>query len=239
MGHTHNRESRRHAVWIGFLFAVMALAGLSTPAMAQVGTAHVQLQWTAPGDDGTIGTASAYEVRYSTAPVTAATWAQATAIPDVLPAPKPSGSAESFVVSVPDALLGDTYYVAIRARDEAFNWAPVSNNASFVYELGSDVGDDGEGILPILELRPNYPNPFNAQTAIPFSIPTASHVEISIYNSIGQRVKVLVDGYYGANTYSVIWDGTSQSGFPVASGTYFYRMITNGTATTRSMTLLK
>ena len=214
------------------MVAVLVLGGLSVPASAQQpGTAHVQLQWTAPGDDGAIGTAAAYEVRYSTSPVTGATWAQATTVPDVLPAPKASGSAESFVISVPDALLGDTYYVA-------FNWAPVSNNASFVYELGSDVGDDG-GILPILELRPNYPNPFNAQTAIPFSIPTASHVEIAIYNSIGQRVKVLVDGYYGANTYSVIWDGTSQSGFPVASGTYFYRMITNGYATTRSMTLLK
>jgi len=100
---------------------------------AQSDTAHVVITFAAPGDDGGVGRAAAYEVRYSLNSISQFNWNQATPVQETLPAPKSAGLGESISVSVPDAIRGATYYVALRARDEAFNWSPVSNSASFVY----------------------------------------------------------------------------------------------------------
>ncbi len=84
----------------------------------------VALSWTATGDDGTSGIAVEYDVRYSIAPITQAKWdsaAQAAAEP----APKLSGGAESFVVE--NLLANTAYNFAIRAKDEAGNFSPISN----------------------------------------------------------------------------------------------------------------
>ncbi len=105
-----------------------ALLALPGPALAAVGS--VPLHWTAPGDDGDIGRATSYMLRYSTTPVSGADttswWAAATAAAG-LPAPQPAGSAESFTVAGLDS--GATYYFIIRAVDDANNVADFSNVA--------------------------------------------------------------------------------------------------------------
>lgn len=83
--------------------------------------------WTAPGDDGSAGTVAAYDLRYSTAPITAANFASASTV-TVPPAPLPAGSAQNFVLL--PLQPGTTYYVALKARDEAGNWSTISNVAS-------------------------------------------------------------------------------------------------------------
>ena len=84
------------------------------------------LTWTAPGDDGSEGTASRYEIRYSQAPLTEATWATATSASDI-PAPQPAGSLESFVLA--PLATGVTYYAALKSVDDADNWSALSNLA--------------------------------------------------------------------------------------------------------------
>ena len=84
------------------------------------------LKWTASGDDGATGRAGFYDVRYSTAPITAATWAAATpALSE--PAPRPAGLAETFILSglEPRTL----YYFAAKVTDNAGNQSALSNLA--------------------------------------------------------------------------------------------------------------
>lgn len=82
--------------------------------------------WTATGDDGAVGTASAYSIRYSidsTALINS--WATCIEIPNP-PTPKIAGSAETFTATM-TLVTGTKYYFALKARDEAMNWSLVSN----------------------------------------------------------------------------------------------------------------
>ncbi len=89
------------------------------------------------------------------------------------------------------------------------------------------------------QLSQNYPNPFNPTTNIEFRIIVASRVSVDIFNSLGQKVKTLVDQELPAGSYATEWDGADDSGRKVASGVYFYRMQAADYTDTRKMTLLK
>ena len=84
-----------------------------------------------------------------------------------------------------------------------------------------------------------YPNPFNPETSIEFSVPATGHVEMVVYNAAGQQVASLVDEELSAGSYRTTWDALDASGERVASGVYFYRMQAGDFADTRAMTLLK
>ena len=90
------------------------------PVLVQGATTRtsIALAWTAVGDDGSVGTASSYELRYSTTEITSDT-EFATAIPVTLAAPKPAGAAES--VTLTNLRPGNTYYVALKVTDNAGN----------------------------------------------------------------------------------------------------------------------
>ena len=83
-------------------------------------------------------------------------------------------------------------------------------------------------------LHQNYPNPFNPSTNIIFGLPKESYVTIEIYNSIGQHLKTIASGKYGAGNHSVKWNA---SGY--ASGVYFCRLIANDFSESRPMLLVK
>lgn len=83
-------------------------------------------------------------------------------------------------------------------------------------------------------LSQNYPNPFNPTTQIYFSLPEPQLVELSIYNSIGQKVSTLANGYFSEGMHYVTWNA---SGF--ASGVYFYRLKAEGYTKTHKMILMK
>ena len=86
----------------------------------------VQLTWTAPGDDGTTGTASTYVVKYSESQITSENdWENATTA-NTEPLPKPAGASESFTVT--GLIAGQTYYFAIKTQDEAMNSSGLSNS---------------------------------------------------------------------------------------------------------------
>jgi PKD repeat protein len=87
----------------------------------------ITLTWTAPGSDGNIGTASQYDIRYSTSPITSSNWDSATQCAGE-PVPQVSGSAETF--TVPDLAQNTAYYFALKAADDIPNWANISNSPS-------------------------------------------------------------------------------------------------------------
>jgi len=88
-------------------------------------------------------------------------------------------------------------------------------------------------------LSQNYPNPFNPTTKIDYSIPTAQHVRIDIFNINGQKVRTLVDSYLGAGAHTVEWDSRDDHGSSVASGIYLYKLQTGDYSETRKMNFIK
>jgi hypothetical protein len=85
----------------------------------------------------------------------------------------------------------------------------------------------------------NYPNPFNPVTTIRYQIPEDIHVTLSIYNLLGQQVRMLVNEEQTAGYYSVTWDGTNHSGTTLSSGMYFYKIQTDRYSDIRKMLLMK
>ena len=78
---------------------------------------------------------------------------------------------------------------------------------------------------PAFALHPNYPNPFNSRTHLSFSLPEDQpHVELAVYDLLGQKLAVLAAGPRASGRRSVEWDGRDDAGRPVASGTYLYRL---------------
>ena len=108
-------------VFVGFLLLLLA------PVLAHAqggGPDTLQLVWTAPGDDGSIGTATAYQVRVSKAPITLGSWGGANVVGPA-PVPLPSGKRQGLTVR---GLSTDTtYYFAMRTMDNAGNWSGLSN----------------------------------------------------------------------------------------------------------------
>ena len=88
-----------------------------------------------------------------------------------------------------------------------------------------------------LHLGPNYPNPFNPSTVIPFHLPASTPVRLEVFNLLGQRIATLVDGELTAGYHTVPWNGTDAAGRPVAAGVYLYRLSFPGGAETGSMVL--
>ncbi|MDP8200962.1 MAG: FlgD immunoglobulin-like domain containing protein [Candidatus Tenebribacter burtonii] len=95
-------------------------------------------------------------------------------------------------------------------------------------------------ILPLVtELHDNYPNPFNPETTIKFSLNTTERTLIEVYNIKGEKVKTLVDENLSAGQHSIIWNGTDDAGKSVSSGVYFYKIYATDYTSVKKMILLK
>ncbi|MDP6751012.1 MAG: T9SS type A sorting domain-containing protein [Candidatus Poribacteria bacterium] len=93
-------------------------------------------------------------------------------------------------------------------------------------------------------LMNNYPNPFNPETWIPYHLSQDSDVVIRIYDTTGKIVRTLdmgfqSFGYYAGRDKSAYWDGRTENGELVSSGTYFYQLETDQYSETRKMVILK
>ncbi len=106
-----------------------APAAITDLAVTGAGVAEVTLSWTAPGDDGATGTATAYDVRVSTSPITTDVEFQAASpVTTGVPAPAAAGTVQN--AQVTGLAQGTTYWFAIKTRDEVNNWSGLSNTAS-------------------------------------------------------------------------------------------------------------
>ena len=103
---------------------------------------------------------------------------------------------------------------------------------------------DGIGTPKQSLLLQNYPNPFNPETWIPYRLSESGQVSISIYDTKGTPIRTLSLGYQSAGFYqnrerAAYWDGRNTLGEPVASGIYFYQLVTPSFQQTRRMLILK
>ncbi|MBI2931274.1 MAG: DVUA0089 family protein, partial [Planctomycetes bacterium] len=116
---------------------VTAPGQISDLAVTGTTTSSADLQWTATGDNGAVGTAAAYDVRYSTTPIT--TDAEFTAATAVTGEPVPSVAGTVETMTVTGLFSSTTYYFAIKAADEMPNWGALSNNPSGTTAVSGDV----------------------------------------------------------------------------------------------------
>jgi hypothetical protein len=107
--------------------------------------------------------------------------------------------------------------------------------------LEFQIVSDSEPCLPLLHtmLIGNFPNPFNPQTTIVFTLAYVSHITIDIYNIRGQRVRSLVSSYKDTGWHHVVWDGKDINGFSLSSGIYLYRFSTQEYSSIKRMMLLR
>ena len=108
-------------------------------------------------------------------------------------------------------------------------------------QLTEDVSRDENVDLRAL-LLPNYPNPFNPETWIPFQLAKSAHVTLYIYSVDGQLVRRLKlgnkqAGLYHSKNRAAYWDGKNAYGEPVASGIYYYTLSTGEFSATRRMVI--
>jgi hypothetical protein len=125
----------------------------------------------------------------------------------------------------------------------------VEMGSKYIYRLTGESGVVHETMgvyVPVSRaaLGQNFPNPFNPVTKIEYWVPEGSPgskagVNLVVYDVRGARVRTLVSGTKAAGRYEAQWDGRNDTGSPVSSGVYFYRMTAPGFATTRKMLLLK
>ncbi len=131
-------------------------------------------------------------------------------------------------------LAAGTYIYSITVTYVTGDSAPAQVSAT-VYVANEDPG------APALttELRGNFPNPFKPATSIAFSLKEAAPVSVTIYDPRGRKVKTLIQGEFASGHHSLVWDGTDDSGAPVASGLYLYMMNSVSYTASRKMLLLK
>jgi hypothetical protein len=104
---------------------------------------------------------------------------------------------------------------------------------SVVPSVSTARGDD-EALPAGVRLDEAYPNPFNPKTTIGFEVPREMQVHLAVYDLLGRRVRVLVDGRRPAGSHSVRFRANGLS-----SGIYIYRLTTSGKVQTRILTLAK
>ena len=148
-----------------------------------------------------------------------------------------TGNKTSFdAVSSPnsDSYTNGTSFVGVQDINVSGNVI----NADLI--VGFTAGIDDDPLLPSeYALSQNYPNPFNPTTTIGFTLPTSSEVKLEVYNLKGELTTTLATGRYAAGTHSVVWDGRAKSGEAVASGIYFYRLLTEEQEISKKMVLIK
>jgi hypothetical protein len=84
-----------------------------------------------------------------------------------------------------------------------------------------------------------YPNPFNSQISIEFSVPRAGNVQALIFDILGRQVRNIPSSYLPAGVHRLIWDGKTNAGTTAVSGIYLVRLIQDDQSTVRKITLLK
>lgn len=88
-------------------------------------------------------------------------------------------------------------------------------------------------------LHQNYPNPFNPATTIRFEIPEETRTYLNIYNMLGQRIRTLVNEIKQPGIYSVVWDGSAESGEVAATGIYIYQIKAGDFKQSKKLLLLR
>ena len=134
--------------------------------------------------------------------------------------------------------------------EEDMEWARIIGCVDYSYDeyainprtaddLMTEVSSQENTVIAPAILIGNYPNPFNPETTINYSVKTATNVNITVYNMKGQEVTNLVSETVSAGSHTAVWNGTDYSGQKVTSGMYFYKLTAENHTSTKKMVLLK
>jgi len=135
-----------------------------------------------------------------------------------------------FLSNCPDSMYA-CFRLDIASNDYTF-WSDTFS--VFIYPTSVREAN-GKLKIPLeFVLQQNYPNPFNPTTTINYSLAKDSHVKLTIYNTLGQLVAVLVDGFQSKGAYSVKWDAHNQP-----SGIYIYQLEADGFRAAKKMFMQK
>jgi len=115
----------------------------------------------------------------------------------------------------------------------------LSVNESDVQHFTLEAAGDTPAKPAVFALGKNHPNPFNPETRIPFSLEKEQVASLVIYNILGQKVRVLLDGPAPAGVTELTWDGKDDAGNPVSSGIYLSRLSAGGKSLVARMILSK
>lgn len=148
------------------------------------------------------------------------------------------GSVDANTVTFTDGNVstGTTYFYAVSAQHdegESDLSNEVTANVTSVADGRADLPDD-------FRLQQNFPNPFNPATLIQYEIPTGQNqVSLEVYNTLGKKIRTLVNERMDAGSYQVQWDGRDEAGKQLASGIYVYRLQAGSFVQARKMLLIK
>jgi hypothetical protein len=130
---------------------------------------------------------------------------------------------------------------ASEARGQSLKVTELNVNDAMAQTVSQQLAlQPGNVALPKdFELSQNYPNPFNPSTAIQFSLPRASDVEIRVFNIYGQLVKFLLKSRLEAGVHTVNWNGRDEHGRQISSGTFIVEMRAGDFHARRKIVMLK
>ncbi|UCH09736.1 MAG: VCBS repeat-containing protein, partial [Fidelibacterota bacterium] len=136
-----------------------------------------------------------------------------------------------------DLLAGDEPIVIRQYREDfPYHLKVIAGSALYVDNTTEEILAQ----LPTeFALAPNYPNPFNPNTRLVYSLIRPAKVGLKVYNLLGQEVITLVNDWHDLGHYEVMWDGRDRFGNQVASGIYFAAYMAEGKIYTRKMVLMK
>lgn len=108
------------------------------------------------------------------------------------------------------------------------------------FENQTGLEDAGFSVPEKYSLSQNYPNPFNPTTVIPYALPQAGKVTLTIFNVLGQKVHTLINNEQAtAGNHMAQWNGLNQAGHKVASGVYFYKIQAGKFTAVKKMIMMK
>lgn len=211
-----------------FMLPILALLiNASHPTIASSATPSVTLRWTTPGDDGILGRATRYDLRYSTFPLTAATFASATVVKG-LQVPRAAGVRDSFTVT--GLTIGVIYYFALKTLDDASNWSQLSN----VF-MRAPLRLGVEDVAYTFSFEPPWPNPASHSAHIAYTLPHDGPLDIQAFDISGRRVRMIAKGGHQAGRGDTVWDLRDDSGHRVSPGVYLLTLRTGATSSVRQI----
>ena len=167
---------------------------------------------------------------------------------EVYPSSAPYPSEEGFY-ALTDVRIGPVFSNGVLGCSvsyrESFRAAPaLQSQLRTEPDVLSSLWHDLSQVPEETSLLPNYPNPFNPETWIPYQLAVPTEVTVAIHAADGRLVRTLALGYQSAGVYqskgrAAYWDGRNAQGEPVASGVYFYTLIAGDFTATRKLLIRK
>ena len=149
-------------------------------------------------------------------------------------------AASNLDMSIGQSIPGDNNYNFdgilddIRIYDYAISLETIIN----LYDISTNI-KEADNMINETRLYQNYPNPFNNQTKISYELAANSFVKLDVFNSLGERVKSLVDEEQLKGKYDIHWNGEDDNGSKVATGIYFLKINSGNYNIARKILLLK